>query len=73
MPLEMKKKRGQSRLMCESLGVHERQSKRSSYFEFDRAFYRDVQANLPEGQERYQDEYRAEEGGSAQAQKRLTR
>ena len=36
-------------LMCESLGVHQRQSKRSSYFEFDRAFIRDVQANLPEG------------------------
>ena len=45
----------------------------SSYFEFHRAFIRDVQANLPEGQERYQDEYCAEEGGSAQAQKRPTR
>ena len=40
---------GQSRLIRETLGVHERQSKRSSYFEFDRAFIRDVQANLPEG------------------------
>ena len=27
------KKRGQSRLICESLGVHERQSNRSSYFQ----------------------------------------
>ena len=34
MPLEIKK-RGQSLLICESLGVHERQSKRSSYFKFD--------------------------------------
>ena len=69
MPLEIKKKRVQSHLVCESLGVHERQSKRSTYFELDRAFIRDAQANLPEGQERHQDEYPAEEGGSAQAQK----
>ena len=31
------------------LGRDERQRKRPSYFKFDRAFVRDVQANLPEG------------------------
>ena len=38
-----------ARLIRESLGVHERQSKRLSYLKLDRAFVRDTQANPPEG------------------------
>ena len=73
MPLEffffLKKKKVANHALYVNLLGSQKQSKRSSYFELDRAFIRDAQANLPEGQERHQDEYPAEEGGSAQAQK----